>query len=184
LLVLAIVALAGNLLALRLLGHGGGLNIRAASLHVLGDVLGSIGVVGAAICALFFQLYGADPIISLGISFLLIFSASRLLWESINVLLLAVPASLDTRLIEDAIKRMEGVVAVHDLHVWTVASGFVSFSCHVAIDPRYRSQAILTAIGDLLRDEFGIEHATIQVEEAGELAAVHPGCEPCEATVE
>lgn len=165
---LAIAAggLAVNLLSLLVL-HGGreeGLNLRAAWLHVLSDALGSLGAVGAGAVILAFGWTWADPAASLLIAGLVLRASLDLLREAVDVLLEAAPAHIEVGDVEDAIATTGGVAAVHDLHVWTITSGLVSLSCHVRMEPGVDGAELLHAIQGRLRERFGIEHVTIQLE--------------------
>ena len=132
------VALAGlvvNLVALRLLKHDshGNLNTRAAYLHVMGDLLGSVGALLAALIVIFTGWTLADPIVSVLISLLIIAGSWRLLRESVEILLEAAPSHIPLQDVERRMRGVEGVIAVHDLHVWTLTSGVVAMSGHVVV---------------------------------------------------
>ena len=174
-LLVAAAGLGVNLVGMRLLagGRGASLNLRGAYLHVLGDMLGSIGAITAALIILATGWTRADPLISLLIAALIVFSAWRLLRESVDVLLESTPAGLDVGQIESAITAIPGVQCVHDVHVWTVTSGFPAMSAHVSIlDPAVYNRVLVTA-QNLLRERFGISHATLQLE-TPELEALLP----------
>ena len=143
-------------------GHN--LNLRGAYLHVLGDLLGSVGAIIAAVIILTTGWMPADPIISVIVALLILGGAWRLVRESVDVLLEATPRHIDLRAVEDAIRRIPGVDAVHDLHVWTLTSGYLAMSGHTIIrDPAHHRETI-GAVHDLMHREFGISHVTIQVE--------------------
>ncbi len=144
------------------------LNVRGAFLHVLGDVLGSLGAIAAAVIMLTTGWLLADPMISVFIGGLILISAWRLLRESLMVLLEAVPAHVDVRELEGALKGVPGVEGVHDLHVWTVTSGFVALSCHCELDGDRDTHEVLTDLCGLIHARYGIQHVTIQPE-AGKL---------------
>jgi cobalt-zinc-cadmium efflux system protein len=166
------IALAGigvNLGAARILhGARGGLNVEAAFRHVLADLLGSFGVVAAAVVILTTGWLEADPIAGILIGFLVLLSPWTILRDSTRILLEAAPAGIDTQAVGERLARAPGVVEVHDLHIWTITSGFPALSAHVLVgrgeDCHGRRQELET----LLRDEFGIEHTTLQVEHADE----------------
>ena len=164
-LAIAVIGLVVNLAALRLLGHHqSNLNIRGAFLHVLGDTLGSAGVI---VSSLIIHLTGwttVDTLVSLGIAALLVVSGVRLLRDSLAVLMLATPAGLDGEEVRSGLRSVPGIRDVHDLHIWTVNSGFVSFSCHADIEHDAPPDVILKNATALLRDRFGIRHVTIQPE--------------------
>ncbi len=154
-----------NLAGLWLL-HGGredSLNVRGAWLHVLTDTLGSVQaiVAGALIWALGWRWL--DPVASVLIALLVVWSAWSLLRDSVNVLLEAAPAGLDTREIEATLLGLVGVAELHDLHVWTITSGFISLSVHVVPTPDAPAN-LLWRIREVLHDRFDIEHSTVQIE--------------------
>ncbi|MDQ3514552.1 MAG: cation diffusion facilitator family transporter [Chloroflexota bacterium] len=147
-------------------GHHHDLNTRGAFLHVVGDLLGSVGAIVAAVVMLATGWYLADPILSAGIGVLIVWSSYRLLRESVDVLLEATPAHLDATAVRTAMGGVAGVGGVHDLHIWTVTSGIVALSGHVVVGGAGgRSwDAVLDDLATLLRDRFGIVHVTLQPE--------------------
>lgn len=165
-LIIAIIGLIVNLLALRVLGHHqhSNLNIRGAFLHVLGDTLGSAGVIVSALIIEFTGWNTIDSIVSIGIAGLLVLSGGRLLRDSVSVLMLATPANVDSEAVRAGLLSLPGIRGIHDLHIWTVNSGFVSLSCHADIEPNTPPDAILQSATTLLRERFGIRHVTIQPE--------------------
>lgn len=170
LLIIALIGLVANLLAggVLLRSDHTNLNVRSAYLHVLGDALGSVGVLLAGALIALFDWYLADPLLSLVLSALLLWSAWRLLRETVDILLEAAPRSLDVRAIQRVLSSAPGVADVHDLHVWSVASNFVALSGHVRLQaaPDCREhQQILRHLRQLLRERFGIRHVTLQLEE-------------------
>jgi cobalt-zinc-cadmium efflux system protein len=146
--------------------HGGAqasLNIRAAFLEVFGDLLGSIGTVVAALIILASGWVQADAVISALIGVLMIPRALALLRSVIDVLLESTPRHLDMQDIEAAMLAEPGVESVHDLHVWSITSGFDAMSGHVRTNGR-ASEAVLHDLQTMLRDRFGVRHVTLQVE--------------------
>jgi cobalt-zinc-cadmium efflux system protein len=143
-------------------GHN--LNLRGAYLHVLGDLLGSVGAITAALVILATGWMPADPIISVIVALLILGGAWRLVRESVDVLLEAVPRHIDMSAVEAAIRRIPGVEEVHDLHVWTLTSGFLAMSGHTVIRDPARHRETIGAVHDLMHTDFGISHVTIQVE--------------------
>jgi cobalt-zinc-cadmium efflux system protein len=145
------------------------LNVRSAYLHMLGDALSACGVVAAGIVVALTGWTMADPLVSLLIGGLILSTSWGVLDEAVNVLLEATPKSLDMAELERAIKETPGVLGVHDLHVWTVASGLIVCSCHVVVAEQSvrEGQQVLRVVADLLRARFGINHSTIQVEVEG-----------------
>ncbi len=146
---------------------GESLNVRGAYLHVLGDLLGSVGAIAAAVVIMATGWNPADPIISVLVGALILWSSFKLVRESVDVLLEAVPSHLDLEEIRASISAIDGVSAVHDLHVWTVTSGYFAMSGHAVVDDVERTQPVLRAIHDRMHDEFGISHVTVQVEPQG-----------------
>ena len=166
-LVVATIGLFANSLGLVFLsGHGGSLNMRGAYLHVLGDLLSSVAVVAGGLFMLLTGNYLVDPILSILIGLIIIFSACRLLRESVDVLLEAIPSGMELEEVGRAIAEIEGVIGVHDLHIWSLTSGMNAMSCHVEVRTTtlVESDTLLTRINELLRHQFAITHTTIQVE--------------------
>jgi cobalt-zinc-cadmium efflux system protein len=159
-----------NLLAARVLHRSGSisLNVRAALLHVLADVVSSVGVVLAGLLVLA-GWETADPVVSLVIAVLVLLSAWTVLRDSIGILLEATPRGIDADAVGTAMAGHPGVVEVHDLHIWTITSGFPSLSAHVTVDAGADCHAIRRQLEVLLRDGFELEHTTLQVEHAGGL---------------
>jgi cobalt-zinc-cadmium efflux system protein len=168
-LLVAVGGLFVNLAGLWML-HGGkdaNLNVRGAWLHVLSDTLGSIGVITAAFLVWAFGWKQADPIASIGIALLVIFASWQLIRETVGVLMEAAPRHIDVEEVRRALCETHGVLSIHDLHVWTITSGFVSLSCHVESSHQVPDDALLAAFQELLRERFGIDHVTIQIEPPG-----------------
>lgn len=145
-------------------GRDESLNVRGAWLHVLADLLGSIQalVAGGLIWWLGWNI--ADPIASVLIGLLVLYSSWRLLADSVAVLMERAPGGIDVDDVRDAIRGVEGVHAVRDLHVWTVTSGLPSMSAHVIVDEGRYGEEMLRSVRELVRGEFGIDHVTIQLE--------------------
>jgi cobalt-zinc-cadmium efflux system protein len=139
------------------------LNTRAAYLHILGDLLGSVGAVAAAVIVLLTGWTVADPIVSIVLSLLILVGAWRLVRESTDILLEAVPGHISMPEVEQRMRALPGVTAVHDLHVWTVASGIVAMSGHAVVPDLGAHPGVLTGIRDTLA-EMGIRHVTVQLE--------------------
>ncbi|HEV2108421.1 MAG TPA: cation diffusion facilitator family transporter [Thermomicrobiales bacterium] len=179
-LIVAIAGLGANAASAWILMRGGGhehnLNTRGAFLHVVGDMLGSVGAITAALVMLATGWYLADPILSAGIGLLILWSSWRLLRESVEVLLEATPAHVDTDEVRQAMTGVEGVLGVHDLHVWTVTSGLVAMSSHIEVAGRRDWHDILVDLSQLLRDRFDIAHVTLQPEEPHAAGGTYRGC--------
>lgn len=144
--------------------EGKSLNVRGAFYHVLGDLLGSVGVIVAALVMLPTGWFIVDPLISVFIGILIIVAAWRLIRESLVVLLEATPRHIDAHEVEQALLATEGVVGLHDLHIWTVTSGLVALSCHCELSGDRPSDQVLAELCDMLHERFGIHHVTIQPE--------------------
>jgi cobalt-zinc-cadmium efflux system protein len=163
------VALGGllvNLMAVRWL-HASqqcNLNVRGAYLHVLGDLLGSIGALVAGGLMWGFGWMWADSVVSIAISILILVSAARLTLEAVNVLLEGCPAHINVQEVKATLLKAPGVVSVHDLHVWTIASGKDALSAHVVVHPEAYTHDTLSALQHTLRHEFGLSHLTLQLE--------------------
>jgi cobalt-zinc-cadmium efflux system protein len=164
--VVAGIGLCANLGALAFLHRSHTLNARAAFLHVVGDTLSSVGVlIGAGVMALTGWRW-VDPGLSLVISIVIVVGSWRLLRDAVDVLLEAVPAHVDLEAVRVLLERAQGVVAVHDLHVWTLSSGLYALSAHlVVLDPMVcNNDQILSAVKHELLGRYGIDHTTIQIE--------------------
>jgi cobalt-zinc-cadmium efflux system protein len=156
-----------NLVTLFILSGGAGhsLNVRGVWLHVLTDTLGSAGAIVAAVLIWLFAWNWADPVISFVIALLVIYSAWRLVQESVAVLMESAPRGIDVDQVRDAIVSTRGVAAVHDLHVWTITSGFDALSAHVVLAADAPpAAALLAELRTALHERFGIDHMTIQIE--------------------
>ncbi|MBA4534617.1 cation diffusion facilitator family transporter [Brevibacillus halotolerans] len=166
---IAFVGLLANIAAAFVLMRGdykNNLNIRSAFLHVLGDLLGSVGAILAGLLMWKFNWYIADPIISVVVAVLIMLSAWRVTRDSVDVLMESTPASIDADQVSDALTKIKGVTSVHDLHIWTVTSGFDSLSCHLHVKDGLASYPILQEALHLLEHQFGITHSTIQIEDS------------------
>jgi cobalt-zinc-cadmium efflux system protein len=164
-----VIALAGLLVNLAVVGtllrHArSSLNIRAALLDGVFDALGSVGALVAGGVILVSGRAEADAVASLLIAALVLFGAWRLLRETVDVLLEGTPAHIDLSVVEEAMREVPGVSGVHDLHVWTVTSGFVSMSGHAQLDGTRDAHEVLDALTETLIHRFDISHVTIQPE--------------------
>jgi cobalt-zinc-cadmium efflux system protein len=164
--VVAGIGLLANLAALSALRHTHSLNVRGAFLHVLGDTLSSVGVLVGAGVMWWTGWFAVDAIISAVIAVVIVVGAVQLVREAVDVLLEAVPAHVDMEALKGIMTRVEGVIAVHDLHVWTISSGLYALSAHLVVaDPMVcNNDTILSAVKHELLDRFGIDHTTIQIE--------------------
>jgi cobalt-zinc-cadmium efflux system protein len=144
------------------------LNVDAAFRHVLADLLGSLGVVVAAGVILATGWQAADPVVSILIAALVLASSWSILRDSTSILLEAAPKGVDTSAVGETLARAPGVVEVHDLHVWTITSGFPALSAHVLVGRGEDCHGRRRELEALLRSEFGIEHTTLQVDHAAD----------------
>ena len=143
--------------------HETSLNVRGAYLHVLGDLLGSVGVVSAALIIHFTGWLIADPIASVLMTVLIIRGAWRLVRDSVDVLLESVPAHISPGAVRAQLEAIPGIESVHDLHIWSVATGMVAMSVHAIVREPERHQHVLEHVHDAMR-LFGIGHVTVQLE--------------------
>jgi len=145
------------------------LNVRSAYMHMLGDAVSAAGVVIAGLIVAFTGASLADPIVSILIGLLIVWSSLGILKESVNVLLESIPEGMDMAAVERTICGVDGVLAVHDLHVWTIGSGIIACSCHITVGEQSvrEGQNVLRAVNEVLNHRFKISHATIQVEVEG-----------------
>lgn len=166
--VVAGVAIAGiiiNLLIAWILSRGeSNLNMRAALLHVFGDLLGSVAALVAGIVIAFTHWTLIDPILSIFICILILISSFRLLRETLLVLMEGVPPHLDLQEVEEQMKTIENVMAIHDLHIWTLTSGKFVLTAHVEVNNMSNWESALTKLRELLAHKFAIHHTTLQPE--------------------
>ena len=144
------------------------LNLRGAFLHVIGDLLGSAGAVAAGVLIWKWGWTLADPIISVAMCLLIIYSSWQLIRESVNILLEGTPSHINIRAVVLSMHEVAGVTDVHDLHVWTISSGKEALSAHVTIEAGTSHKTALEALQEQLRKDFNIGHVTIQLESADE----------------
>lgn len=145
------------------------INMRSAYLHMMGDAASAAGVVVAGVIVIATGSTLADPVVSLVIAALIVYSTYEVFRDTITVLLEGTPVGLDMPAVVDAIRAVEGVLDVHDLHVWTVGPGMVACSCHIQVDEQSVSegQQVLRRVVHDLEAQFHISHTTIQVEVEG-----------------
>jgi cobalt-zinc-cadmium efflux system protein len=162
----ALAGLVANGIGVTLLSHSHNLNTRGVFLHLLGDLLASVGVLVAALVMWRTSWWRVDPLISFGVSGIILFGAYGLVREAVDVLLEATPSHLQYETIVDAMHGVTEVVAVHDLHVWTIATGMYALSAHVVVsqDKCAVSDDILRRVKALLSERFHIDHTTLQIE--------------------
>jgi len=157
---------------------GRDLNLRSAIIHMLGDTVSTAAVIAGGFAILRSGQAWIDPALSFGIGALILWSALGILRETLNILLEGAPRGMDLARIAQAIAAAEGVLEVHDLHVWSLGSEWHALSCHVRVAdiPLSASERILRQVNDLLRERFRIHHTTIQLEH--EECALAQGCAP------
>lgn len=163
----ALLGLVINLLVLRLLhGHAhDDVNMGAASLHVLGDLFGSVGAVLAALAVRWLGWNWADPLLSLLVSLLILGSAWRLLRRSVHILLEGMPEGVDAGEVEASLREADTAIRdVHHLHVWQLASGSRMATLHVDLNEGGDGATVLATIRQVLRDRFDIRHVTVQID--------------------
>ena len=163
---IAVVGLVANAVSAYLLRDSTNLNVRSAFLHVLGDLFSSVGIIVAGIAMMAWQVYWIDPALSIVIALVIVFGAWRVIREVVEILMEAGPRHLDVSAIQERLVAQTFVVDVHDLHLWTITSGFTALSCHVVLSgtASVDHDEAVERLSRLLREEYGIEHATIQVE--------------------
>ena len=149
------------------------LNTRAALMHVMGDLLGSVAALTAGAVIYFTGWTPIDPILSLVICALILYSALRLLREALHVIMEGVPLNLDLREVGQAMATVQGVKSVHDLHIWTLSSGKVILSAHIVIPNMSCWEDALTTLRALIHERFDIDHVTLQPELDGHGSVVH-----------
>ena len=172
-----------NLISLWILeaGRSESMNVRGAWLHVASDTLASVGVIlaGAGIWA--FGWIWLDPLVSVVVSVLVLFSAWHLVREALDVLMETAPSHLDPGEIRDVLLDVPGVSTLHCLHIWTIGSGEVSLSSHLVVSQTAEPEQLLQGVRERLAERFSIEHTTIQIEVADPATSAEPICgEACE----
>jgi cobalt-zinc-cadmium efflux system protein len=164
--VVAVLGLAVNIAAAAILhaGHDHNLNMRGAFLHVVSDAIGSVGAIAAGAVMLSTGWYLADPLISVFIGALILFSSWSLVKDSVSVLMQTVPKGIRLDDVRRTIESVDGVHKVHDLHVWAVTSDIYTLSAHAVVENGGDFHQVLNGIEETLKQRFNIEHTTIQLE--------------------
>ena len=144
------------------------LNVEGAFLHVLGDLVGSIGVIVASVLIAMFGWFVVDPIISVVIGVLILAGSMRLIWKVSHVLMEGTPSHIDLHQLCQRMEREAGVTGVHDIHAWSITTGYDAFSAHVTTDRSTgeTSDQMLSRLRAIAAQEFGISHVTIQLEDS------------------
>jgi len=164
--VVAVVGLLVNIAAGVILfaPYNHSLNLRGAFLHVVSDAVGSVGAIAAGAVMLATGWYLADPLISIFIGVLVLFSSWNLVKESLSILMQSVPKGIRLEDVQRTIESVDGVAKVHDLHLWAVTSGIYTLSAHAVVENGGDLHHVLNGIEDTLKQRFNIEHTTIQLE--------------------
>jgi cobalt-zinc-cadmium efflux system protein len=164
--IVAVFGLLVNIAAAAILhgGHRHNLNLRGAFLHVISDAVGSVGAIAAGVIMLTTGWYLADPLISIFISGLILFSSWSLVKDSFSVLMQSVPKGIRLEEVRLTIEAVDGVSKVHDLHIWAVTSDIFTLSAHAVVANGEDFHQVLNNIEDTLKERFNIEHTTIQLE--------------------
>ncbi len=160
------------------------INIRGAFVHMLGDALGSIAIIAGALAIRYTGWQKVDPLLSILIGILVVWTAWDIIREALNILLEGLPRGIQLQEVVSSMRGMEGVLDVHDLHIWSLGSSAHALSCHVLIEdlPPSASDAILRRLNSLLAERFHIGHTTVQFEHVGcaiseNGCAIHAGAE-------
>ncbi len=165
-LIVAVTGLAVNLASAHFLHQSqtSNLNISGALFHVLGDALGSVAAIIAGVLMLAKHWYLADPVISILVAILILYSSWLLLRDSVDILLEGTPVHINLKEIHESLCNVDGVDSIHDLHVWTLTSGLHAMSCHAVLCGHPDHHEVLEKLSQIVRHQFKIEHTTIQLE--------------------
>ncbi len=169
LLIISTMGLGVNLFRFAILfpARGHGLNLRSAFLHLAADSLGSIAVIASGLAIYFRGWYWFDPLTAGAIAVMIVFGSWQLVFEAADILMESTPRGIDLGEVEAALTGHAGVTHIHDLHVWTIASGIYSLSAHVGVDDGQDRDCLTRELEAMLRHRFGIEHTTLQLEGPG-----------------
>jgi len=167
-LTIAVVGLVANLIGIWLLRKGshGSLNVRGAFWHVLGDTVSSVGVIVAGVIIRFTGWAAADPVVAVVIGVVILWGAIRLVRDSVDVLMEAVPRHISAETVVAVLKELPGVEEIHDVHIWTITSGIIALSAHLMIQDQMVSLStdVRDSVNRVLAERFGITHTTLQLE--------------------
>ncbi|MBD3163485.1 MAG: cation diffusion facilitator family transporter [Candidatus Eisenbacteria bacterium] len=172
----ACVGLCVNLIGIALLHAGSrhSLGVRGAFFHLIGDAIGSVGAIGAAIVIALTGWTRVDALASFGIAVLILIGAGHLIRESVHILLEGVPRHIDVKEVEARLNEVAGVVGIHDLHVWRIGSDFDTLTVHLVVADRTDPWTVTGKARRMLRERFGIDHSTIEVDDPR--GGGSPGC--------
>ncbi|MGM9988085.1 MAG: cation diffusion facilitator family transporter [Bacillaceae bacterium] len=143
------------------------LNLRSAYLHVIGDLLGSVGAIVAALLMIYFDLAIADPIASILVAILVLISGWRVFKETVHILLEGTPYHLSFDDVKTSLESVEYVKEVHDLHIWSLTNDTPLLTCHIVVMDEKQAQLVLQHVYTILKEKFNITHCTIQIEQDG-----------------
>lgn len=146
--------------------HGHNLNLQGAILHILGDLLGSLGAIFAGMMIWWTEWTPIDAIVSIFICLLILWSSWHLLWKSMHVLMEGAPEGMNPEHLKQAMCQVEGVQDICDLHIWSLNSTIPMLTAHVVVQDMTQSREILFRLNQLLKKEFQIEHITLQIEDS------------------
>ncbi|QHA91280.1 cation diffusion facilitator family transporter [Bacillus sp. N1-1] len=166
-LIIAAIGLIVNIVVAWILMKGDtseNLNLRSAFLHVLGDLLGSIGAIIAALLIMFAGWNYADPIASSIVAILVLISGIRVTKDSFHVLMEGTPSNINLEEVKNTLVGLDGVQSIHDVHIWNITSDFPSFTCHIVVSKTTNRDQLLQTIGQQLKEKFDLTHTTIQME--------------------
>jgi len=166
---IALIGFVANFLSILLLKkeEGKSLNIRAAYLHLLGDTLSSVAVIAGGILILFFRIYWIDPLLTLFISLYILKETYEVLRQTVDILMQGTPKDLDLNHVQHVLEQVEGIANIHHVHAWNLSDREIHFECHVDLAEDIRiseSEKILNQVTEILREQFGISHVTLQFE--------------------
>lgn len=170
-LIVAVLGLLVNLLSMKLLGghDQNSLNAKAAYLEVFSDMLASCAVIVAGLIIMFTGWYLVDPALSAILSIFIVQRTWGLLKESVDILMESAPKELDLNALSAAFLKVDGVMEVHDLHVWTITSGLLALSCHIILKENADGERVLEQVNEFIKQDYKISHSTIQIESANSL---------------
>jgi cobalt-zinc-cadmium efflux system protein len=178
-LAVAVFGLAANIASGAILyrSRARSLNVRGAFLHVAADALGSVGVLAAALLIALTGSFVWDPIVSAAVCVLILWSSAQLIRDSFRIFMESAPAGIDVAAIAASLSGVPGVVEVHDLHVWTITSEFVSLSAHLKARADAEPKEVLRLAQEEISSRFGILHSTFQIEAEGDPACATNSCD-------
>ena len=179
-LIVALVGLSANLFSAYMLfgSRKDNLNLRGAFFHVLSDAIGSLGAVIAGLAILYGGYAIADPIISVIVGVLILFSSWILIRDAVDILLEGTPSQVNIVNLQKQLNEIPGVRSVHDLHVWTLTSGVLAMSCHVVKSGEgFNHGTVLAKVKTLAHEAFKIDHTTVQIEDVNATEPILDSCD-------